>query len=237
VLRPGCPSFPLPLPSCPPAFSVIVHPPAVPCFLINNPHLWRLIVPPPALLLARREFLDPLAVSHFNVEGTIEFSAMLFTPGGPPYTHLSCCRLVVCCGGRSLCLSAAAVGILASRGSSLACGWYGARGIWGVAPPLVFPTRFPTPLSVALLSHAACHWVPIPGPTADLTPAVVGMFSGRVWKGCNDYLEGPGRGVLGGSSPPHPEGLRGYLADLGQRAALSRTDPHSIIPRYYKTAQ
>lgn len=32
-----------------------------------------------------REFIDPLAYSHFNVEGTIEFSGLLFVPGMPPF--------------------------------------------------------------------------------------------------------------------------------------------------------
>jgi heat shock protein 90kDa beta len=32
-----------------------------------------------------REFVDPLAHSHFNVEGTIEFSALLFVPGMAPF--------------------------------------------------------------------------------------------------------------------------------------------------------
>ncbi|EIE19325.1 heat shock protein Hsp90 [Coccomyxa subellipsoidea C-169] len=32
-----------------------------------------------------REFLEPLAQSHFNVEGTIEFSALLFVPGMAPF--------------------------------------------------------------------------------------------------------------------------------------------------------
>ena len=31
------------------------------------------------------EFLEPLTYSHFNVEGTIEFSAMLFVPGMAPF--------------------------------------------------------------------------------------------------------------------------------------------------------
>jgi hypothetical protein len=32
-----------------------------------------------------REFLEPLAQAHFNVEGTIEFSALLFVPGMAPF--------------------------------------------------------------------------------------------------------------------------------------------------------
>ena len=32
-----------------------------------------------------KEFLEPLTSSHFNVEGTIEFTAMLFVPGMAPF--------------------------------------------------------------------------------------------------------------------------------------------------------
>ena len=32
-----------------------------------------------------REFVDPLAVAHFNVEGTLEFSGMLFVPAMAPF--------------------------------------------------------------------------------------------------------------------------------------------------------
>ena len=32
-----------------------------------------------------KEFLEPLALAHFNVEGTIEFTAMLFVPGMAPF--------------------------------------------------------------------------------------------------------------------------------------------------------
>ncbi len=31
------------------------------------------------------EFLDPLAHVHFNVEGTIEFSSILYLPGMAPF--------------------------------------------------------------------------------------------------------------------------------------------------------
>ena len=32
-----------------------------------------------------KEFLEPAAHSHFNVEGTIEFSALLYVPGMAPF--------------------------------------------------------------------------------------------------------------------------------------------------------
>lgn len=35
--------------------------------------------------LTFKEFLEPLACAHFNVEGTIEFKAMLFVPGMAPF--------------------------------------------------------------------------------------------------------------------------------------------------------
>ena len=37
-----------------------------------------------------KEFLEPLAHSHFNVEGTIEFTAMLFVPGMAPFEQQVC---------------------------------------------------------------------------------------------------------------------------------------------------
>ena len=37
-----------------------------------------------------REFLEPLAQTHFNVEGTIEFSALLFVPGMAPFEQQVC---------------------------------------------------------------------------------------------------------------------------------------------------
>ena len=36
-----------------------------------------------------KEFLDPAAHAHFNVEGTIEFSALLFVPGMAPFEEVS----------------------------------------------------------------------------------------------------------------------------------------------------
>jgi Hsp90 protein len=35
--------------------------------------------------LTFKEFLEPLAKSHFNVEGTIEFRALMFVPGMAPF--------------------------------------------------------------------------------------------------------------------------------------------------------
>jgi len=37
-----------------------------------------------------KEFLEPLAQTHFNVEGTIEFSALLFVPGMAPFEQQVC---------------------------------------------------------------------------------------------------------------------------------------------------
>ena len=37
-----------------------------------------------------KEFLEPVAHSHFNVEGTIEFTAMLFVPGMAPFEQQVC---------------------------------------------------------------------------------------------------------------------------------------------------
>lgn len=39
------------------------------------------------------EFLEPLSYAHFNVEGTIEFSAMLFVPGMAPFQQEVLCPL------------------------------------------------------------------------------------------------------------------------------------------------
>ena len=41
--------------------------------------------PPPPPPPPCREFVEPLGVAHFNVEGTIEFSSMLFVPGMAPF--------------------------------------------------------------------------------------------------------------------------------------------------------
>jgi hypothetical protein len=38
-----------------------------------------------SLLQTFGEFLDPIAHVHFNVEGTIEFTSMLFIPGMAPF--------------------------------------------------------------------------------------------------------------------------------------------------------
>lgn len=35
------------------------------------------------------DFLEPVAHSHFNVEGTIEFSSILFIPGMAPFDDVS----------------------------------------------------------------------------------------------------------------------------------------------------
>ena len=35
--------------------------------------------------LTFKEFLEPLATAHFNVEGTIEFRALMFVPGMAPF--------------------------------------------------------------------------------------------------------------------------------------------------------
>ena len=40
-----------------------------------------------------REFLEPLAQTHFSVEGTIEFSALLFVPGMAPFEQQVCTAL------------------------------------------------------------------------------------------------------------------------------------------------
>lgn len=43
-----------------------------------------------------KEFLEPLTTSHFNVEGTIEFTAMLFVPGMAPFEQqVQLCALLL----------------------------------------------------------------------------------------------------------------------------------------------
>ena len=35
-----------------------------------------------------KEFMDPIAYNHFNVEGTLEFSSILFTPSMAPFEEV-----------------------------------------------------------------------------------------------------------------------------------------------------
>ena len=56
-----------------------------------------------------REFLEPLAQNHFNVEGTIEFSALLFVPGMAPFEQqVRTCP--PCCWNVSVSLPSADIG-------------------------------------------------------------------------------------------------------------------------------
>jgi hypothetical protein len=51
----------------------------------KKPVRTRLLPPAATLLQTFGEFLDPIAHVHFNVEGTIEFTSMLFIPGMAPF--------------------------------------------------------------------------------------------------------------------------------------------------------
>lgn len=50
-----------------------------------------------------KEFLEPLTYSHFNVEGTIEFTAMLFVPGMAPFEQqVHTVQMLFCSGMQAL---------------------------------------------------------------------------------------------------------------------------------------
>ena len=53
-----------------------------------------------------KEFLEPQATSHFNVEGTIEFTAMLFVPGMAPFEQQVRESACSSCAAQDTCMHA-----------------------------------------------------------------------------------------------------------------------------------